>query len=426
MSQKIVRCGLEVHAQLNFLKTKLFCSCTLLADPLPNENTCPICRGLPGSLPSLNGTAVSFGLKLAKALSMDPISVLKFSRKHYDYPDLPKGFQITQNLDGILGTNGFLPCGEENFPIHHIQLEEDPAKLFYEHEKVIVDYNRCGVTLIELVTDPIFTNEDQIKKFLTQYRRLLYYLEISDTRKESSFRADVNVSVNDHPRVEVKNVGSDTDIIDAFRYEVKRQESITEYTNIGQETRNWDSFNKVTTISRDKETSSDYKYMPEGNLPPVTIPPSYYESIQLPQLPWELEKDLILSYELTYDQLDFLLDSANYIPIFEQVMNFSTITVNTKMRFFWQEYLTWVKQKEKSLTNEQLDRFSTLDLNKINQLLIKLEEDKLSNQNFKNILKNYVINGISFDSISDLENSDDYTRSVFDYLNFNYPHFFSY
>lgn len=424
MSQKQIRCGLEVHSQLNFLDSKLFCSCKIDSSSSPNKNTCPICCGLPGSLPNINGIAISFGLKLAKALSMKPVSILKFSRKHYDYPDLPKGFQITQNLDGILGTNGFLPCSDENYPIHQIQIEEDPAKLSYQNDKIVVDYNRCGVPLIELVTDPIFTHENQIKSFLRQYRRLLYYLGISDTKKEGSFRADVNVSVGEHPRVEVKNVGSDSDIIDAFKYEVARQNAISNYVNIGQETRNWDSLSKVTTISRDKESSSDYKYMSEGNLPPIEIPLSFYESIQLPQVPWELEKYLYKSYELTKEQLEFLLDSADILPIFHSIMNFSDLSKNTKKRFFWQEYLSWYNQKNQTLSLEQLKRFNTLNLNEIHGLLTKLEKGKISNQKFKNILKKYIVSGKSLDESNIVDNTENFTLSIVEHLKTTYPLYF--
>lgn len=425
MDSPIIRCGLEVHAQLNFLQTKLFCSCRINNDSKPNFNTCPICRGLPGTLPSVNGTAVLFGLKLAKALSMKPNLELKFSRKHYDYPDLPKGFQITQNLDGILGTDGLLPCQNTSVPIRQIQLEEDPAKLSYQDDQVIVDYNRCGITLIELVTDPVFSTKDQIKSFLQQYRRLLFYLQICDSRKESSFRADVNVSVGTHPRVEVKNVGSDADIIDAFEYEVQRQKLVTDFTNIGMETRNWDSLKKITTISRDKESNSDYKYMPEGNIPPIEIPESVYETIELKMLPWELEQHLQNEFDVTDEQLQFLLDNIELIDIFKNIMNIESISKSLRMRFFWQDYLSWFKIKDSDLSPEQLIRFQNLNISEILPLLNKLEDNKLSNQEFKKIFRNYIRNNKSLQNISELNNSENFTKSVLEYLKLTYPNYFS-
>ena len=425
MNSSVARCGLEVHVQLNFLHTKLFCSCRIDNNSNPNSNTCPICRGLPGTLPSVNGTAISFGLKLVKALSMKPSSVLKFSRKHYDYPDLPKGFQITQNLDGILGINGFLPCQGGDVPIRQIQLEEDPAKLSYQNDQVIVDYNRCGITLIELVTDPVFTDTYQIKSFLQQYRRLLYYLQISDTRKESSFRVDVNVSVGNHPRVEVKNVGSDSDIIDAFEYEVQRQKAITDFSNIGMETRNWDSLNKITTISRDKESNSDYKYIPEGNIPSIKIPESIFETIILNTLPWNVEQDLRYHYELNDEQLQFLLDNVELISIFKIIINLEPISKSLLGRFFWQDYLSWFKVEDTELTIEQVNRFQNLNISNVLSLLKKLEDNKLSNQEFKKIFRNYIIQGQSLENISELNNSENYTNSVLDYLKTTYPKNFS-
>ena len=420
-----VRCGLEVHAQLNFLNTKLFCSCPISHDSEPNSHTCPICRGLPGTLPSVNGTAVELGLKLAKVLSMKPVSVLKFSRKHYDYPDLPKGFQITQNLDGILGTNGFLPCGDLTIPIHQIQLEEDPAKLSYHNDEIMVDYNRCGTTLIELVTDPIFRNAEQIRAFLQQYRRLLIYLGISDTRKEGSFRADVNVSVGNHPRVEVKNVGSDSDIIDAFLYEISRQSSIREFDNLGMETRNWDSNNRKTEISRDKESSSDYKYIPEGNIPPIEIPQSIFETITLDLLPWDLEKQISNEFTLSKEQLQFLLDNHKLLPFYRSCMNMESISQTLRTRFFWQEYLTWYNIKDTELSPEQVIRLESIDLLDITSILKKLESEKLSNQEFKKILKKYIIQGSSLKTVKELDSSDEYTHSVVEYLKITYPKHFS-
>ncbi len=425
MSDKVVRCGLEVHAQLNFLNTKLFCSCSIDLSAEPNRNTCPVCRGLPGSLPSVNGKAVEFGLKLAKALSMKPVSVLKFSRKHYDYPDLPKGFQITQNLDGILGTDGVLPCKDFNIPIHQIQIEEDPAKLSYHDDEIIVDYNRCGTTLIELVTDPIFTNQGQIKSFLSQYRRLLYMLQISDTRKESSFRADVNVSVGDHPPVEVKNVGSDTDIIEAFLYEASRQSSITDFSNLGMETRNWDSDSKKTEISRDKESSSDYKYIPEGNIPPIDIPSDYYDSINIKLVPWKVEEQLLEKYDLSEEQAQFLLDNSDLLPFFESCMNMSLISHSLRSRFFWQEFLTWYNIKDSELSFEQTKRLFEINLKDIISLLKKLDQGKLSNQEFKKLLRKYVLLGNSLTDIVEANTSHEYTISVIDHLKNTYPQHFS-
>jgi aspartyl-tRNA(Asn)/glutamyl-tRNA(Gln) amidotransferase subunit B len=425
MSNKKIRCGLEVHAQLNFLKTKLFCSCKNSTSEEPNKNTCPICRGLPGSLPSINADAVKFGLKLAKALSMNPVSFLKFSRKHYDYPDLPKGFQITQNFDGILGTDGILTIKGIEIPIRQIQLEEDPAKLSYQNDITSVDYNRSGLTLIELVTDPIFSNQNKIKSFLSQYRRLLYYLRISDTKKEGSFRADVNVSVGDHPRVEIKNVGSDAEILESFLYEVKRQSLISDYKNIGMETRNWDSLKMITEISRDKESLSDYKYIPEGNIPPIEIPKEYYDSIEIEITPWELEKVLSNQYDLKEEQIQFILDNLDIYDVFKECMNLNHISKSVRERFFWLEFLSWYKLKDSKLNYDQIKRLFDLKINDLTILLEKLDQDKLSNQEFRKIFKKYVIEGDPIHLSSELDNTDEYTFSVLNHLKTLYPQHFS-
>lgn len=393
MNYDNVICGLEIHSQLNYLETKLFCECSSsFSGKHYNENTCPICLGHPGSLPSVNGSAVSLGLKLAKSLQMKPNKSIGFTRKHYDYPDLPKGFQITQNIDGILGTDGFIPIGDKKYSIKQIQLEEDPAKLVYEKKQTIVDYNRSGITLIELVTDPIFNNPEEIKSFLTHYRRLLLYLEISDTKKEGAFRADVNVSVGKHPRVEIKNVGSDTEIINAFNYEVKRQKLISDLSNIVVETRHWDAESKESYKSREKEDLADYQYMNEGNIPKIEIPDDLYLHIEIKKLPWELESSLKEKFSITNDQLGILLDNPFLLSIYEKIVVIPENEVNNslKERFFWQEYLSWYNTLNSPIEKDLQYNITKLDLNKIKILLTAVSKNDIDIKEFKRILRRHI------------------------------------
>ncbi|MFW9928656.1 MAG: Asp-tRNA(Asn)/Glu-tRNA(Gln) amidotransferase subunit GatB [Candidatus Thorarchaeota archaeon] len=413
-----IRVGLEIHCQLNYLQTKLFCSCSSdYQNQPPNTNTCPVCLGYPGSLPNINGDAVKTGLKLAKALSMKPIEKLEFSRKHYEYPDLPKGFQITQS-ESLLGTDGLLPRVSGKLPIKQIQLEEDPAKIIYTKESYIIDFNRCGTPLIELVTDPIFSNLEEIKDFLVNYRRLLKTLGISDPYKESAFRVDLNISVDNHPRVEVKNIGSDAEILKAYSYEVLRQINEVDETVFEMETRHWDAENGVTIKSRSKESSADYRYMPEKDIPTIMIPNGYWENVQLPELPWELEKRLHKEYNLTNDQISILLDDQNLISIYEQYFEFFNDSISLMNKFFWNEFLQWYKVTQ----GDERKRLEKLDKNQLKKNLLLLANDKISNQQFKKALKKYILKN-EFFSLKIEENKTNYEsiEEVVNWVKRKYP-----
>ena len=392
MDYKNVRCGLEIHCQLNFLQSKLFCDCLSNFDGKNiNENTCPVCLGHPGSLPSVNGSAIKLGLKLAKAIRMKIPNTLSFSRKHYDYPDLPKGFQITQNSDGILGINGYLPIKEIEYPIRQIQLEEDPAKLIYTEKEIIVDYNRSGITLIETVTDPVFHSAESIKAFLTQYRRLLLFLEISDTKKEGSFRVDVNVSVGNHPRVEIKNIGSDTEIIKAFHYEIERQRSVSHLSNIVMETRHWDAENGETVKSREKEELFDYKYMNESNIPIIELHEDFINAIKLPELPWTIEEKLLNKNKLTESQITILLDDLYLLHLYEQIDLLKGIKHAVKDRFFWQDYLSFYKDIDAHEDNDIMLRIKNISISNIEDLLKGVSQAKITNKEQKRLLRRHIM-----------------------------------
>ncbi|OLS26416.1 MAG: Aspartyl/glutamyl-tRNA(Asn/Gln) amidotransferase subunit B [Candidatus Heimdallarchaeota archaeon LC_3] len=412
-----VKVGLEVHCQLNFLSSKLFCSCSINSqDAAVNENSCPVCRGLPGSLPDLNGDAIKKGLMLGKALKMTQVKELYFSRKHYFYPDLPKSFQITQT-DGVIGKEGILPVKTSLIPIKQIQLEEDPAKINYTEEGKIIDYNRSGTPLIELVTDPVFTNESEIKSFLKQYRRLLELLKISDTKKESAFRVDLNISVGKHPRVEVKNIGSDTEIINAFLYESKRQINEHNEQDILIETRHWDPKLQISIKSREKESAIDYMYIPEFDIPRIQLPNSFSQELVLPELPWEAEERISKLYELSNNEIQMLLDDKTLLNFYEKLISYFSQEKKIMSQIFWREFLEWYN----SNNNEYIGRLLNIPLIELKTFLEALQNDKISFNLFKKSLKKYITKN-DFLKLPESENMEIFSNEkIFSKLQEKFP-----
>jgi aspartyl-tRNA(Asn)/glutamyl-tRNA(Gln) amidotransferase subunit B len=413
----LVRVGLEVHCQLNFLDSKLFCGCSNKSEEAEvNVNSCPICKGLPGSLPDLNGNAIEKGLVLAKALNMNLVNELNFSRKHYFYPDLPKGFQITQT-DGLLGTDGILKIREKSVPVYQIQLEEDPAKLTYIEDQYIIDYNRSGTPLIELVTEPVFSNDIEIKSFLKYYRRLLICLEVCDIKKEGAFRVDLNVSVGTHPRVEVKNIGSDIEIINAFKFEVERQSQLQNENKVIMETRHWDAKLQMTILSREKEEAVDYMYMPEYDIPKIKISEKAFDEILVPELPWETEKRLISSYKLTVDELGILLDNPELRKKYEDLVENFQEENEIVSKFFWRDYIRWYNAKEKEFQEKIIKiKYSDLEL-----LINELKSDQISWNQFSKIIRHYVTKSRPLKLVSISNGSGITSEDVLTHLVKKYP-----
>ena len=277
----MTKIGLEIHCQLTNLESKLFCSCKANYRGFePNANICPVCIGLPGSLPRLNKKAVEKATMIAMSLNCNTPDKLAFFRKNYFYPDLPKNFQITQlNVYGehSIGQNGTILVDDKEIRIRRIQLEEDPGRLIYEgiSEKTqitLVDYNRAGTPLVEIVTEPDFENERQVRLFLNILSDLLDNLDVSNPSLEGAMRADGNISIEGGNKVEIKNVNSFHDLEKALHFEITRQESlISRDIPIEQETRHWDDKRKITVSARIKEGEEDYRYFLEGDIPWITI-----------------------------------------------------------------------------------------------------------------------------------------------------------
>ncbi|KIX84414.1 Asp-tRNA(Asn)/Glu-tRNA(Gln) amidotransferase subunit GatB [Thermus filiformis] len=289
--------GLEVHLHLR-TETKMFCGCRAdyFGSP-PNTHVCPVCLGLPGTLPVPNKRAVEYGLALALALQSQVPERLVFHRKNYFYPDLPKNYQITQ-YDLPIGLGGRLPLGERAVRIKRLHLEEDAGKSLHLEDRTLLDLNRAGSPLIELVTEPDLRTPEEARLFLQRIQALVQTLGLSEASpEEGKLRADVNVSVRRKgeplgTKVEVKNLNSFKSVQRALEYEIRRQaEVLRRGERVRQATMAFDEGSGKTFPMRTKEEEADYRYFPEPDLPPVPIPRSWVEEVRkgLPELPWEKE-----------------------------------------------------------------------------------------------------------------------------------------
>ena len=281
--------GLETHVELA-TKTKIFCSCTTAFGGAPNTHCCPVCTGMPGTLPVVNEKVLEFAVKAGLALNGEIARSCKFDRKNYFYPDLPKAYQISQ-LYLPIARNGRVDIGGgKTIRIHELHMEEDAGKLVHDPwiDQTRCDYNRCGVPLIEIVTEPDFRSADEVIAYLEKLKETLQYLGVSDCKmQEGSLRCDVNLSVRPMgsqelgTRTEMKNLNSFKAISRAIQYEARRQiELIEEGKRVVQETRRWDENKDATYAMRSKENAQDYRYFPEPDIPPLEISDGYLDRLR--------------------------------------------------------------------------------------------------------------------------------------------------
>ncbi|MBA4452519.1 MAG: Asp-tRNA(Asn)/Glu-tRNA(Gln) amidotransferase subunit GatB [Nitrosopumilus sp.] len=325
----MTKIGLEIHCQLTKLESKLFCSCKAnYRQYEPNTNVCPICMGLPGTLPRINQKAIEKATTIAMALNCSTPDHIAFFRKNYFYPDLPKNFQITQlNIYGetSIGGSGMIMVGDKKIRITRIQLEEDPGRLIYEgssskNQITLVDYNRAGTPLVEIVTEPDFENPKQVRDFLNILSDLLENLDVSDPGLEGAMRADANVSIEGGNKVEIKNIGSFHDLEKAVHFEITRQESLhSRAIPIAQETRHWDDKRKITISSRSKEEELDYRYFLEGDIPWVEISKDLQEKLkaEMPESISSKKERYISKYNIPEQVANVLSSDKFYSDLFD-------------------------------------------------------------------------------------------------------------
>lgn len=338
--------GLEIHAELK-TKSKMFCECdNNIENKKPNENTCPICMGHPGTLPIPNKQAIEWTILTGLGLNCKVNRLSKFDRKNYFYPDLPKGYQISQ-YDLPFVYDGYLDVDGDKVAITRIHLEEDTGKLTHPNNKnyTLVDYNRASTPLMEMVTEPIIKSALQAKKFCQIYQQILRYLDISDANMEKGeMRCEANVSVQEkgkweylgnceikpigdyklNPKVEIKNINSFKAIEKAINYEVERQiKEIKNGDKLVQETRGWDENKGITVRQRVKETSADYRYFPEPDIPPINISDKMIERIksELIELPPAKKIRFIHQYNFSAENAELLVADKKLANFTEEVIS---------------------------------------------------------------------------------------------------------
>ncbi len=329
--------GMEVHAELK-TRTKMFCSC--LNEPFesePNKNICPICLGHPGTLPTINKKAVEMVIQAGRALNCQIAPIAKFDRKNYFYPDLPKGYQISQ-YDLPLTYDGYINIGNKKIRIKRIHLEEDAGKLIHPQgaDYSLVDFNRAGVPLLELVSEPDIESGQEARAFCQELQRVFRYLGISDADLEKGqMRCEVNISLKGKDdklgqKVEVKNLGSFRAVEEAAKYEALRQEKILKENGvIIQETRGWDADKKITFSQRLKEEASDYRYFPEPDLPIIETSSLNLEKIfaEIPELPWQKRERFKKEFFLNEREVETIIEERFGAEFFEEAVSEALVDV---------------------------------------------------------------------------------------------------
>ncbi len=381
--------GLEIHVEVN-TASKMFCQCRAnYFGSEPNINVCPVCLGYPGALPVPNIKAIEKTIRLALGFNCRVRRSFKFDRKHYFYPDLPKGYQISQ-YDTPIGENGFLEVDFESkekvvykkFRIRRVHLEEDTGKLLHEGGQTLIDYNRSGVPLIEIVTEPDFHEVEEVVRFVEEVQRLVRWLDISDADMEKgSMRLEPNVSLGEKLlsgeiklldyKVELKNINSFRFARKAVEYEIERQRKIFEKGEVPkQETRGYDETRGITFSQRKKEAEQDYRYFPEPDIPRVELKEEFVEKIkrELPVLPIKERRELIEKYSLRLSDALVLTREKRLLDFYKQLLK---ELENEKIEKLPQRLANAIVNKKVKIEDWDTEKFKERFL----QLFGKVEED---------------------------------------------------
>ena len=356
--------GLEVHVELS-TASKMFCSCPVCFSNRPNENTCPVCTGMPGAMPSVNGRAVEFAVRAGLALGCDIQNYTDFDRKNYFYPDLPKAYQISQLYHPIC-IGGQLDIGGKVIRLDNIHMEEDAGKLCHDpiDGATLIDYNRGGVPLLEIVTVPDFSSGDEAAEFLGRLARLFRFIGISDCRiEQGSMRADVNLSVRPKgqkclgTRTEMKNLSSFKSVKRACNYEAERQiKLISGGGEVRFETRRFDEDSGVTLSMRSKESTADYRYFREPDIPGITLTDDYINSVakNMPELPEQKFKRFTEDFLLPKNEAEIILSSVELCSIFEESAQISALPCLTS-KLLCRDLLGCLNRSGRDISNASVD-----------------------------------------------------------------------
>jgi len=364
MSELKTKIGLEIHTQLN-TKSKLFCGCPTAAEE-PNAATCEVCLGMPGSKPVVNRKAVEFAVKLALALNCKVPSGCFFSRKTYFYPDMAKNFQITQ-YEKPIAADGKLAISGKTIQIRRLQLEEDPAAIKYPEgmkfsDYILIDYNRSGVPLCEIVTEPDFTSPAEARKFLEVLQTILEYIGVFDART-GTIRVDANVSVTGHPRVEIKNITGFREVEKALAFEIVRQESHVRRGEASKliETRFYDPLTKSTELMRAKETEEEYGYIFEPDLTKLEFTKAFVDKIksELPELPQQKAARFVNQYKITSDEAASIVTELELADVFEKLAKIDAKLAARWISVYLKKVLNFkgLRFKDVGLTERELSTF---------------------------------------------------------------------
>ncbi len=352
MSKYEVVIGLEVHVQLN-TKTKIFCACSTKFGEEPNTNVCPVCTGMPGVLPVLNKSVVDNAIKIGLGLNCKIAKTSVFSRKQYFYPDLPKNYQISQ-YDKPTTYDGFLELSNgKKIGITRAHIEEDAGKLIHANgDASLVDYNRTGIPLVEIVSEPDIKTPEEAYEYLVNLKKMLKYLDVSDCNmEEGSLRCDANISIMPAgskvfgTKAEVKNLNSFKAVQKSLDYEIKRQTDLVESgERVVQETRLWDEKKEITVSMRSKEEAHDYRYFPEPDLKPLFISDEWVQNIRenMPLLPDERKQILMNEFGLSDYDADVLTFERELVDYFEKAVKFAENLGKFDKKILAKQITNWV------------------------------------------------------------------------------------
>ena len=404
--------GLEVHSQL-LTESKMFCACSAsYQDSPPNTTVCAVCMGMPGALPVMNRKAVDYVIRTGLALGCEISNLTKFDRKNYPYPDLMKGYQISQ-YDQPVAYGGCLAIdtdsGEKPIGVTRVHLEEDVAKLFHRTDNFgesysLLDVNRAGVPLMEIVSEPDMRSPDEARSYLTQLQSILRYIGVSSANmEEGNFRCDANISVRPRgsskfgAKVEIKNMNSFRAVHRALQHEAERQvRAVKEGEQIVQETRGWDEATGTTFTQRTKEYAHDYRYFPEPDLPPLVIGEDWVLDARqvLPELPAARKERFINDYALTDYDANLLTVGKGTADYFESIVGAKKISVEAQAQFA-KQVSNWILGELGRLLNETNRDVGSVKITPqaFVELLDLVSDGTLSNNMAKSVFEQMFDNG---------------------------------
>ncbi len=422
---KDVKIGLETHVQLN-TDSKMFCGCSNKKGGEPNSRTCPVCLGHPGSRPKVNQKVIEEAVKVSLALDCEIAREFRFSRKNYFYPDLSKNYQITQ-YESPVGQDGELTfsVGDEDCSVRikRLHMEEDPAKIEHsgsgpeDSEYTLVDYNRSGTPLLEIVTKPDLNSPKQAAEYLNTLAEILEYLEIWSPESGFVLKSDANISIEGGSRVEIKNITGKSGIKKALSYEISRQKQLKKRgREVEQETRNYDSSQEITTPLREKEEEADYGYIVEPDLTGQEFTDEKVSELGsgMPELPQEKKQRIRQEYQVSEELVESLTTSKKMADDFEKLCgDYSPELVARWMTGDLLKVLNF---------NDLTYRESPVNLERASTILDYLSEDKITERNAEMVLRKVVENDLDPQEVVESENLlkaggsdlDDFVEEVID------------